>query len=115
MRLITYLRLTAWCRRHSVHRMASDSKKGDLGNDRAERLQVFSEIMRANFWGTKESLSGPGSTSARAAAIRDDFLALVRRLGVRTLLDAPCGDFHWMAALDLPVEHYIGVDIVPAL
>jgi len=34
---------------------------------------------------------------------------------VRTLLDAPCGDFHWMKLLDLGNVQYIGGDIVPKL
>jgi hypothetical protein len=27
----------------------------------------------------------------------------------------PCGDFHWMSEVKLPVAHYIGADIVPRL
>jgi hypothetical protein len=46
---------------------------------------------------------------------RPDLEALVRDLGVRTLLDAPCGDFNWICHFDLPIERYIGVDIVPEL
>ena len=41
--------------------------------------------------------------------------ALLRKLGVATLLDAPCGDAGWIASLDLREIQYIGVDIVPAL
>jgi hypothetical protein len=90
-------------------------KKLAIENLREERKSVFSEIVRTNFWGTAESVSGPGSTRDRADAVRDDLVALVRRRDVRTLLDAPCGDFHWMAAIDLPLESYLGVDIVPEL
>lgn len=31
------------------------------------------------------------------------------------MLDLPCGDFHWMSEIELPVKHYIGCDIVPML
>lgn len=31
------------------------------------------------------------------------------------MLDVPCGDLHWMSQVELPVEHYIGADIVPAI
>ncbi|WP_144397196.1 hypothetical protein [Roseateles puraquae] len=31
---------------------------------------------------------------------------------MRTLLDAPCGDFHWMRTVDLGIEDYIGVGIL---
>lgn len=40
----------------------------------------------------------------------------MHKFGIRTLLDAPCGDMNWMRELlkDLNV-HYIGADVVPAL
>jgi len=31
------------------------------------------------------------------------------------MVDAPCGDFFWMQYMDLPIEQYIGVDIVKKL
>jgi hypothetical protein len=31
------------------------------------------------------------------------------------MLDAPCGDFFWMSQVNLPLDLYIGVDIVPDL
>jgi hypothetical protein len=31
------------------------------------------------------------------------------------MLDLPCGDFHWMAQVSLPVRQYIGADIVEPL
>ena len=34
---------------------------------------------------------------------------------MRTILDAPCGDLHWLSRVDLPIQHYIGVDIVDEL
>jgi SAM-dependent methyltransferase len=73
---------------------------------------IFARIYRLRSWGDDESRSGPGSGLARTEAIRADLAALVRSLGVRTLLDAGCGDFHWMQACDLGLASYIGVDIV---
>jgi 2-polyprenyl-3-methyl-5-hydroxy-6-metoxy-1,4-benzoquinol methylase len=35
---------------------------------------------------------------------------MLNRLGVKSLLDAPCGDFNWMATVDLNGLLYIGVD-----
>jgi hypothetical protein len=40
---------------------------------------------------------------------------LLRELRVRTLLDVPCGDFHWMRTVDLTGIRYIGGDIVPEM
>jgi hypothetical protein len=86
-----------------------------IDTKRDEREYVFREILRDNSWGNSESASGPGSTRERAFAMRDDVAALLRRLRVRSLLDAPCGDFHWMRALELDLESYVGMDIVPEL
>jgi hypothetical protein len=85
------------------------------GPETRERQRIFETIYRTNAWGDPESASGPGSGLARASLFRSDFEALVRDLRIRTLLDAPCGDFNWLQHFDLPVERYIGVDIVPEL
>ena len=77
---------------------------------------VFTEIHRRNEWGNSESRSGPGSTRARGADIRDALLELMERFSITSLLDAPCGDFNWMR--DLSAAHgstYVGVDIVEQL
>ena len=83
--------------------------------DTGKRRRIFQKIYRNNAWGDPETVSGPGSNVARASLFRAEFEALVRDLGIRTLLDAPCGDFNWIGHFDLPVERYIGVDIVPEL
>jgi hypothetical protein len=77
--------------------------------------RVFTGIFHRNAWGSAESVSGPGSTRARGESFRDDIIALLRRIGARTLLDAPCGDFNWMDSVADAVDSYTGVDIVEAL
>ncbi len=62
-----------------------------------------------------ESVSGPGSTLERAAAFTAELRELFTALGIRTLLDAPCGDFNWMSAAGLELESYVGADIVTEL
>jgi hypothetical protein len=52
---------------------------------------------------------------AETEAIRGYLPALLKRLEVRSLLDIPCGDYHWMRTLDLDLDRYIGADIVPEL
>src|SRR5215204_410766 len=76
---------------------------------------IFSRIYRENAWGDVESVSGPGSRQNRAAAFLDDLVAALRQLEVRSLLDAPCGDFNWAAPVADAVDHYIGADVVPEL
>src|SRR5215475_11749496 len=77
--------------------------------------RAFREAYLANLWGDPESVSGPGSGVARTAAFRDEIPRLLRDLRATSLLDAGCGDFNWLRLVDLPVEQYLGVDIVPEL
>ena len=44
--------------------------------------------------------------------IRKEILLLIKELKIKSLIDAPCGDFLWTQEVELPVERYIGVDIV---
>src|SRR5262245_30640945 len=73
------------------------------------RRKAFERIHRENAWGCEETRSGPGSTLERTKGLREDFAALLRELGVRSVLDAGCGDFHWASHADLPVDRWIGV------
>jgi hypothetical protein len=77
--------------------------------------EVFGGIYKRRVWGDGESRSGPGSGLLRTEPIRADLTVLVRSLGVRSLLDAGCGDFHWMQAADLGLDTYIGIDVVGEL
>lgn len=76
----------------------------------------FAEIYRSNYWGNSESVSGAGSTLEYTQNIRQKLPAILDELGVRSVFDAPCGDFHWMqnviAQRDLD---YLGADIVDEL
>jgi hypothetical protein len=76
---------------------------------------VFSNIHLENSWGSRESVSGEGSTFVQTGAIRLRLPDLIRQRGIRTMLDLPCGDFHWMKEVSLDLDHYIGSDIVVAL
>jgi hypothetical protein len=80
-----------------------------------ELRRVFGAIHATKAWGDCESSSGPGSSRDRAASFLPDLIALVRKLRVSTLLDAPCGDFNWAEPLADSVDRYVGVDVVPAL
>jgi hypothetical protein len=64
-----------------------------------------------------ESVSGVGSTLRETARLREALPGLVRGEGVRSLLDIPCGDFHWMQHVALDVEDvaYTGADVVPEI
>ncbi|MEZ5598011.1 MAG: class I SAM-dependent methyltransferase [Pseudomonadales bacterium] len=77
--------------------------------------QVFEWIHATNKWGDPESVSGSGSNLAQTASVRAQLPALLQRHRVRTLLDAPCGDWFWMRHTTLDLDMYIGADIVQAL
>jgi hypothetical protein len=77
--------------------------------------EVFTEIHRRNIWGYQETVSGAGSTLHYTRGLRDSLPTLIGELEIETLLDLPCGDFHWMSEVKLPITHYIGGDIVPQL
>jgi hypothetical protein len=75
-------------------------------------VRVFERIADENAWGDPSSLSGGGSNLAQTAVIRREIPRLLGGLNARTLLDAPCGDFHWMDKTELGDIAYIGVDLV---
>ncbi len=74
----------------------------------------FARIVRTNLWGADSSRSGLGSEIAATAELRGALPSFLERHGVKTLVDAPCGDFGWLSAIELRVS-YIGADIVEAL
>jgi SAM-dependent methyltransferase len=81
---------------------------------RFPRRSVFQTIYERHPWGGR-SASGGGSDLALTVSIRSALPGLLGDLGVRSMLDAPCGDFHWMAHVPLQLDRYIGMDIVPEL
>ncbi|HEY7871883.1 MAG TPA: class I SAM-dependent methyltransferase [Rudaea sp.] len=82
------------------------------GADEDSRETAFSRIFRDNAWGSDESRSGLGSTLHTTQRLRMLLPALLRGLNVRSMLDAPCGDFNWMRHVDLGDTRYVGCDIV---
>lgn len=83
-----------------------------------DRGSIFTAIYKARYWnpdGRGESASGEGSTIAATEKARQAVEAVVREFGVRTMLDAPCGDFNWMRHTRLDGVKYTGADIVPPL
>jgi Methyltransferase domain len=73
----------------------------------------FNWIYENKYWGDGETTSGSGSTLAHTANLRSKLPGLLKKYEIKTILDAPCGDFAWMQVLlrDMSVG-YIGGDIV---
>lgn len=76
--------------------------------------QRFRRIHDTNLWGAVESTSGLGSEIDATAVLRAELPRLFKKLGINSLLDAPCGDAGWINSVDLNVR-YVGIDIVSAL
>jgi hypothetical protein len=82
------------------------------------RRARFERIYRRDHWNRAQpgpSRSGPGSAGWLTEAITAELPRVLARYRVGRLLDAPCGDFHWMSAVSLGAVSYVGVDIVAAL
>lgn len=76
---------------------------------------VFREIYERNYWGN-ESVSGFGSTLANTASMRTNLRKMISELQIRSVYDAPCGDFNWMSEVVCTTHvAYRGEDIVPQL
>jgi hypothetical protein len=78
------------------------------------RTLRFAVTYRLNVWGDPESRSGAGSSDIETQPILAPIAELLTRLQVQTLLDVPCGDFHWMRHLDFKGQ-YVGGDLVKAV
>jgi SAM-dependent methyltransferase len=100
-------------RRHAVdfdpEHFAREATKGRVHS----AAEAFRHAYRANLWGGDESPSGPGSALEQTAELTRVLPDLCRRLSIRTLLDLPCGDGHWMSGIVLPDVRYIGADLLP--
>ena len=77
---------------------------------------VFTSHAERNYWGNRESVSGDGSTLDYTHNLRHELAKFLRAFRVVSMFDAPCGDFNWMRAVDLPPGFsYLGGDIVATL
>jgi hypothetical protein len=79
------------------------------------REEIFADIFRRRGFGPSDSASGPGSSLEQTRFLVERLPGLLRERGVRSLLDIPCGDFHWMSRIDLRGIDYRGADVVEGL
>jgi hypothetical protein len=87
-----------------------------LGLRRDLRIRaLFDRVYAEHRWRSADSKSGPGSSVEQTAVIRDRLPKLIAELGVKSVLDIPCGDLHWMQHVDLGAARYIGADIVESM
>jgi len=77
--------------------------------------EEFSEFYGRNAWGCEETVSGAGSSLKSTEKFRGELSALISELGVKSILDCPCGDFNYMREVNLDGIRYVGGDIVDDL
>jgi hypothetical protein len=78
--------------------------------------EIFTYIFKHNAWGGTESVSGTGSSLHESQELINKLPLVLSILEIRSILDAPCGDFNWMKHVQLPETiQYTGVDIVTEL
>jgi len=92
-----------------------DRIRGVKWEDREVLAATFTRLYERGGWRLGSSVSGPGSDDAETSPIREALPVLFRDLGVRTLVDAPCGDANWITRIDGELEHYTGIDVVEPL
>lgn len=78
-------------------------------------IDRFTLIYHRNSWGSKESVSGSGSTIVMTESIRELLPVIIKKFSISSILDVPCGDFNWMRLVDLQEISYIGGEIVKPL
>ena len=70
--------------------------------------EVFTNIYENYGFGSTESRSGPGSTLEETKVLREKIRSLVIEKNIKSVVDIPCGDFHWMKEIVSSFESYTG-------
>lgn len=73
--------------------------------------QRFTEIFETNHWNSGESKSGTGSSASATGRLVPQLIDLIERRHLRSMVDAPCGDFNWISPVADRLS-YRGFDIV---
>ena len=83
--------------------------------DHRKAKHIFRHYFERNLFGDPDSLSGTGSSLPATRTIRENIPAVLKRIGARTVLDLPCGDFYWVREIDWSDFDYLGCDVVSEL
>ena len=79
--------------------------------------ELFTSIYKSGYWKPLigGSLSGSGSSEEATVNIKKELPHFLSNRNIKSILDIPCGDFNWMAEIDLSSVKYIGAEIVEEL
>ena len=76
----------------------------------------FSYIYHNKHWQSGQSLSGEGSEISYTENLRKQLAYIIKDYNILSIVDAPCGDYHWMKELRKKSDFtYAGFDIVEEL
>ena len=81
-------------------------------------LDAFNKIYKERIWSNAGGGSGTGSTLEYTRAVREALPRIVKRYGVRSMVDSSCGSMHWMPLAlaeiekDAPGFRFFGSDVV---
>lgn len=94
-------------------------EKRPYGESKPTNRERFTRVYETRRWATGESVSGPGSDFGSGSVEHTARLLhrFIPELGVQSIADIPCGDFHWMGEVlsAHPDVRYTGYDIVESL
>ncbi|MBF0614307.1 MAG: hypothetical protein G8237_11120 [Magnetococcales bacterium] len=80
-----------------------------------ERQRLFTKIYLENQWGSGETRSGSGSMVQGTEEMRTALRDAMRLLGIRSVVDAGCGDLNWISLISEEWDLYLGFDVVREL
>src|ERR1022692_4276891 len=87
-----------------------------MATDDRSLKEVFESYAIENTWNNDESKSGPGSTLLYTVNLRSQLAVFIKKFEIKSIFDAPCGDFNWMRAMEFPEGlRYVGGDIASTL
>lgn len=80
-----------------------------------KHTEIFQRYFQTQFWGNRTGSSGPNSDPALTPVLRQNLENLLREYGIRSLLDAGCGDANLFKNMKVENLNYLGFDCVPEL
>jgi len=97
-----------------IYKIIYNDKKKRIFNSKSAK-ERFELIYKSNFWSSKESISGIGSEQKNTINIKKGIIDIINHYEIKSILDAPCGDFNWIQDVLNEDLEYIGGDIVKNL
>lgn len=83
-----------------------------LKSNKTKFTEIYSQ---KGFAGDSYPASGIGSTLEQTKIIRQRLPLIFREYDISSFVDVPCGDFTWMAKVNLDGMQYYGFDIVKSV